>query len=172
MAETGALFTVESGEFKFSNKKIHKAFLEQLSIVMQLDSSQLTAYGWFKNVPGNLGVPDALLTVRALGFHNWRIESSPYERALVVTLVNKEPNLLPGETRLREFYQLTRAQARLVNEMMRHGSLEGAANAVNISIHTARSHLRAIYEKLNVSNQAQFFRLISQSFTAYGARWR
>jgi hypothetical protein len=149
------------------DRAIKRELNEQLLKVQNLPEDKLTEYGWYKSIKNATGEFSLFLTMRALKHDVWRIESSVYKRAVVITLASDELSSPPGEEKLREFYGLTRMQARFTNELIRFGSIEEASKALNISINTARSHLRAIYTKIGVGSLPQLFRAISQSLTAY-----
>lgn len=55
---------------------------------------------------------------------------------------------------LREMYQLTRAEARLAAALVQDPRLEKAAEAVHISISTARTHLKRIFTKTGTNSQS------------------
>lgn len=54
---------------------------------------------------------------------------------------------------LRDMYQLTRAEARLTAALVQDPRLEKAAQAVHISISTARTHLKRIFTKTGTNSQ-------------------
>ncbi len=54
---------------------------------------------------------------------------------------------------LRDMYQLTRAEARLVAALVQDPRLEKAAQAVHISISTARTHLKRVFIKTGTNSQ-------------------
>ncbi|MBC2778757.1 helix-turn-helix transcriptional regulator [Parasphingopyxis marina] len=72
---------------------------------------------------------------------------------LITSRVNTEEKL--GE--LRDVFGLTPKQYQLIVEMLRGKTADDAAEAMNISIETARSHIRGIYAKLNVASREELF---------------
>lgn len=69
----------------------------------------------------------------------------------------------PSEKALREMFDLTYAEARLVRALMQESELKDAAEASNITLQTARSYLKRIFEKTGTSRQAQLVKLILTS---------
>jgi len=67
---------------------------------------------------------------------------------------------LPAIERLCELYGFTAAQARAACELAMGGSYAEVAARLNISEHTLRSHVKAIYPKARVNRQADLVRSI------------
>ncbi len=61
---------------------------------------------------------------------------------------------------MRSFFQLTPAETRLANLLAQGESLEQSADLLNISVGTARVHLKRIYSKTGVRRQAELVRMI------------
>ena len=73
----------------------------------------------------------------------------------------------PTTAQLCEFYQLTSAQAKVVECLLQGQSPAEAAEQLHISVNTVRSHLRTIYSKLAVDNQTDLIRTVSQTLVDY-----
>jgi DNA-binding CsgD family transcriptional regulator len=69
---------------------------------------------------------------------------------------------------LSQLFGLTRAEAALATQLSRGLQLQDAADALNISPHTARTQLKAIFAKTGVSRQAELVRLLVKSVAALG----
>jgi DNA-binding CsgD family transcriptional regulator len=74
----------------------------------------------------------------------------------------------PSEQTLSQLFGLTRAEAALATQLSRGLQLQDAADALNISPHTARTQLKAIFAKTGVSRQAELVRLLVKSVAALG----
>ena len=61
--------------------------------------------------------------------------------------------------RLVDDYGLTHAEARFCRALLNEGSVKRAADSIELSINTGRSHLKKIFAKLGVRSQSQLFRL-------------
>jgi DNA-binding CsgD family transcriptional regulator len=64
---------------------------------------------------------------------------------------------------LKELFDLTNMEAALTCELAEGLSVSEAAERLNIAVNTARSHLRAIFEKTDTGRQAQLIRLVLKS---------
>jgi DNA-binding NarL/FixJ family response regulator len=62
---------------------------------------------------------------------------------------------------LRSLYKLTEREAELACLLVREGCLQDAATELEMSITTARTHLRSIFTKLGIRRQAELVRRIS-----------
>jgi DNA-binding CsgD family transcriptional regulator len=69
---------------------------------------------------------------------------------------------LPVE-RLAWLYRLTSAEARICDALFRFGSVESAAQALCLTRHTVRSHLKSIYTKFGVATQVQLMQRLGNS---------
>ena len=65
--------------------------------------------------------------------------------------------------RLVWLYQLTPAEARTCEALYKAGSVEAAAQLLNLTHHTVRSHLKSIYPKFGVSSQAQLMQRLANA---------
>ena len=146
-----------------SDKQLQLEFEEQLAEIENASKSELANFNWYRNIGKLAESCYLLLTSRAFHMENWRRESSSHKTMIVITLEKMQPQASPEEAQLREFYNLTKAQARLVRQLASSIDVEEAANALNISVNTARSHLRAIYTRMGVSNKAQLLQQIGST---------
>lgn len=64
---------------------------------------------------------------------------------------------------LKELFGFTGSESRVAAYLANGHSLNEAADALSISINTAKSHARNIYEKTGVNKQTKFIQLISNS---------
>ncbi|PKG40350.1 helix-turn-helix transcriptional regulator [Psychromonas sp. Urea-02u-13] len=75
---------------------------------------------------------------------------------------DKEPNITI--TLLQNIFGLTVAEAKLASTLTRHCNLKNTQNELNISANTARTHLKHIFQKMNVSSQVELVKLITTSY--------
>lgn len=83
--------------------------------------------------------------------------SSNYQQELPIAiafLFNPLKNVDHMIETLRDMYQLTRAEARLAAALVQDPRLEKAAESVHISISTARTHLKRIFNKTGTNSQS------------------
>jgi DNA-binding CsgD family transcriptional regulator len=95
----------------------------------------------------------------------------PRRRSRVVVFITDPENPRPdrGEL-LRQLYGLTPAETRLAAALANGSTMEQAAGALDISIHTARTHLKRLFEKTGTRRQSQLVRLISTGLHQLDAR--
>lgn len=70
---------------------------------------------------------------------------------------------------LCDLFGLTKAEARLARALVTGGGLKLAAESVGISLNTAKTHLRHIFEKTNTRRQAELVRLLIAGPVALGS---
>jgi len=83
----------------------------------------------------------------------------------VAALFISDPDL-PGERApelLTRLYGLTRAEANFLATFLRAGNVPKTAEALGISVNTARSHLRSLFRKTGTGNQAELMRTVTAS---------
>ena len=61
---------------------------------------------------------------------------------------------------LKRYYDLTPAEARLAKLIAEGERLDGTAERLGISVHTARTHLKRVFEKTGVERQAELVQLM------------
>jgi DNA-binding CsgD family transcriptional regulator len=162
------LIKLRGDKVEICDKQLKIEFEQQLAQIQKSSERELSAYSWYRNIGKLPESGDLLLTMRAFCPDSWRRESSAHNRTIVITLEKMQRQTTPNEAQLCEFFNLTKAQARLVKQLTRSSGVEDAANALNISVNTARSHLRAIYERVGVSDKAQLLQRVGSTIAGRG----
>jgi DNA-binding CsgD family transcriptional regulator len=81
----------------------------------------------------------------------------------------KDPELPQLSTQLlQDLFQLTPAQAALASALGAGRSLHQAAEALGISLHTARTHLQAVFAKTRTTRQPKLAALLARSISTLG----
>lgn len=89
---------------------------------------------------------------------------TPGERpAAAVFVSDPETATEPNEAVLSRFFDLTRAEARVAAVLMQGKSIEETATELDISLNTARSHLKNIFGKTGTGRQGELIRLLVAS---------
>lgn len=88
----------------------------------------------------------------------WKMGRQRVAAAVFVT----DPEAAPPDTEgaLREWFGLTKAEARLAQALLHGGGLKQAADLAGISSNTAKTHLQRIFQKTNTRSQSELVRLI------------
>jgi DNA-binding CsgD family transcriptional regulator len=84
----------------------------------------------------------------------------------IIFLCNPARPLNATEHLLRDLYQFTAAEARLVLELVNGRSMEEASERLNITANTARSHLKKIFSKTQTNKQGEIVRLVTSALAA------
>jgi DNA-binding CsgD family transcriptional regulator len=112
------------------------------------------------------GRPDLGLLVRLMPQYEW--SEGQHAPAIAVFISDPGQRGEPSEQTLTQLFGLTRAEAALATQLSRGLQLQDAAEVLNISPHTARTQLKAIFAKTGVSRQAELVRLLVKSVAALG----
>jgi DNA-binding CsgD family transcriptional regulator len=80
----------------------------------------------------------------------------------VLLLVDPDARNLPPESALKLYFGLSTAEARLAQRLASGDSLEDAADQLDITKHTARVQLKAVFTKVKVHRQAELVALLAQ----------
>lgn len=98
---------------------------------------------------------------------SWTIESSPSDRMILVYIHDPQKPMLPSAKQLRDYYDLTKAQARIAVHLCSSDNIIGAAESAGISVNTARSHLRVIYRKTGAKTQQELAKMLTSTLKTY-----
>jgi DNA-binding NarL/FixJ family response regulator len=121
---------------------------------------------------GNVGADDIALSLsRTSGKRDLSVfiassrsgDAAQQAQHAMIFVTDPEQPVEPSEKVLREMFDLTHAEARLVRALMQKSELKDAAETANITLQTARSYLRRIFEKTGTSRQAQLVKLVLTS---------
>lgn len=112
------------------------------------------------------GRPDLGLLVRLVPQYAW--SEGRHAPAVAVFISDPGQRGEPSEQLLIQLFGLTRAEAALATRLSRGLQLQEAADQLHISLHTARTQLKAIFAKTGVSRQAELVRLLVKSVATLG----
>ncbi|UCG72701.1 MAG: helix-turn-helix transcriptional regulator [Chromatiales bacterium] len=86
-----------------------------------------------------------------------------HESLAVVMVHDPQVAPVPDEPLLKTYFDLTPAESQLVQALCAGQSLPVAAREASISVNTARTHLRSVFQKVGVHSQAALVQRVSQS---------
>jgi DNA-binding CsgD family transcriptional regulator len=86
-----------------------------------------------------------------------------YQPSAILFVNDPERDVAIRSEHLRDEFALTRAEAALALEILAGRGLQVAADRLQITLTTARTHLAHVFEKTGTSRQAELVRLILQS---------
>lgn len=87
--------------------------------------------------------------------------------ACAVIFISRPGNVDLDWHKVATYYELTPAEAKLAVQLANGKSLEEVAEHLDISIHTARSHLKAIFAKTNVKRQSELVAILLQGMFTF-----
>ncbi|MFM0247764.1 helix-turn-helix transcriptional regulator [Paraburkholderia sediminicola] len=98
------------------------------------------------------------------------VETSGSKRRPAVVVLIRDPDrkALASTELLQNMFDFTRAEASLVLLLIKGLSLQDAAQAMEIRLNTARSHLRAVFSKTGVTRQTELIQMIFNSVIPFG----
>lgn len=107
------------------------------------------------------GRPDLALVIRPVPASEW--SEGQNNPAIALFLSDPEQQFSTSQQTLVELFNFTKAEAALALLLTRGLTLAEASSQLNISQHTARAQLKAIFAKSGVTRQAELIRLIVKS---------
>lgn len=110
-------------------------------------------------LPRSNGGRDYLATVSALDRAPSAFDAARPQA--IVAIADPDAGLVNAQSRLRELYGLTSAEARLAERLALGESPEEAALALGVKLSTARWHLASILRKTNSKGQAALMRIVA-----------
>ena len=159
--EDGSLMKAVDGRLVMNGDILQQELGEQLDKIMTMPADDLSAYVWYRNLNRNGGGEGVLATMRAFKLDLWKRESTSFDRIAVIFLDLPRSRAVPSPQQIREFFQVTKAQARVVYLLCKGQSIEEVATSSNTSVNTVRTHLRSIYGKLGVNSKAQLMQMVA-----------
>lgn len=88
---------------------------------------------------------------------------APQGAVAAVFVSNPETQEETNEDLLPHLYGLTPAESALAGRLVSGEDLSGAADVLGVSMNTARTHLKRIFQKTGTRRQAELVRLLLQS---------
>lgn len=112
------------------------------------------------------GRPDLGLMLRLVPQYQWG--EGQQVPALAIFISDPGHGGEASQHTLAQLFGLTRAEAALATQLSRGLSIQEAAEALHVSLHTARTQLKSVFAKTGVSRQAELIRLIVKSVATMG----
>jgi DNA-binding CsgD family transcriptional regulator len=150
-----------------SQQKLTK-FIDKIKALQpeQLNMMNSEAVITFKATRPSNNAPFQIM-LSATPLSSWSIETSPSDRMLVLYIHDPHKPLQTSAKQFMDYYELTKAQSRLAVHLCTSDNIIGAAEALHISVNTARSHLREIYRKTRTNSQSELIKLLTSSLKSY-----
>ncbi len=86
--------------------------------------------------------------------------STDEQRKVIVFITDSSRHRPPEQSVLRQLYDLTQAEAKIVRALLQGLKVDEAAMDLGISVSTVRSHLKRIFSKTGTNSQSGLIRLV------------
>jgi DNA-binding CsgD family transcriptional regulator len=157
---------VEEGYLRVGNPGQNAAFLALLEEVMAAHRRAEPSFVRVFRLEGEAEGPGLGILLRPIP----QVEASDGSRNPSVAVFISDPSKpreTPGNV-LMELFGFTRAEARLSLQLANGASLDEAAENLNVSRNTAKSHLSSVFSKTGVARQTRLVQLILRSVAPMG----
>lgn len=164
------LFGVKKGKLTISHARVWQQFQDKLAEMRVLTPDSLNQFTWNRSFSSHMDGQNYQLILRSFMLKSWRLESSSHDRFAELIIGSLDTRVTPNTDQLRDFYDLSGAQARVVVALLEGNDIMTSSAKLHISINTIRSHMRAIYQKMGVDNQRDLLRVLSSTLVNYSSR--
>lgn len=158
----------KNGKLAIHCPAVAERIYSYLETVGTLNNEGLPEMDWNMVAKKRSGGPPYQLIVGHLQLSEWSLESRHSNKVAIMHIHDPDRNVGVDPQRLSDFYGFTKAQARLAAKLFRGQTINEAAEALHISVNTARTHMRGIYAKTGVRTQAELLGMLSSGLTSYG----
>ena len=150
------VLTVKGGELTATNVKIQHKLLE---LIKKASQRELVRAGGLK-IAREPDQSELTLLITPIYALNTPLADYTSEPAAMILISESEQNIrLPSEV-LSSLYGLTRAEIRLVEELVQGITLEQIAEKYQISKHTLRVQIKSVFRKTGVNRQLDLVKLV------------
>jgi DNA-binding CsgD family transcriptional regulator len=160
-------FIEEDGKLLVTEPTIATQLEAKLAEIKATPINSLKDFVWNRSFLNEKDNRTFQIAMHANPIDNWHLETGVDDRFIVMFINELGAESKPSSQQLQDFYDLTAAQARLVASLLDGNNIKAAAKELKLSIHTVRSHLRSIYKRLGVENNADLLRHISSTLVNY-----
>jgi DNA-binding CsgD family transcriptional regulator/PAS domain-containing protein len=167
LAENDGL-SERDGKLTIACKTVTERVKHYLSKLGTMNNEGLPEMDWNMVVKKRSGSSSYQLILGHLKLSDWNIESRHSNKVAVLHLHDPDRMVGVQPAQLTDFYGFTKAQARLAAQLFQGHSINEAAEALHISVNTARTHMRGIYARTGVRTQAELLGILSTGLTSYG----
>ncbi len=163
----GKSFCVKNGLMTINQASVMQQFRDKLAEIRILGRDSLHNFVWNRSFHSTADKQNYQLMLKVHDLPSWALESSNYDRFVTLMVATPDIAASPTSEQLRDFFDLSNAQARVVLALLEGNDVITSATKLHISINTMRSHMRAIYAKMGVNNQSDLLRLLAGTLVDY-----
>jgi DNA-binding CsgD family transcriptional regulator len=165
--QDGTTFATQNGRLTINEPRVMQQLNDKLGEMRILQADSVNQFIWNRSFRSTSDGENYQLMLRGFILDPWHLETSAYDRFAVLTIGRPDSAQSPTVEQLRDFYDLSNAQARVVLALLEGNDVMTSAAKLHISINTMRSHMRSIYAKLGASNQSDLLRLLTRTLVDY-----
>ncbi len=148
--------SLENGKIRFQDKSQEQEFYRQVDTLESIGEGTYNV-----SVERPSGKPAFQVLLMAMKTNSSTYLSVGNQTFLTVYIHNPTDEVKLSIDQLRTYYGFTKAEANVARALFMYTNLQEAADSLHVSINTVRTHLRRVYEKANVSNQAELMRTLA-----------
>ena len=160
-------FAEKDGKLLITEPTVAMQLEVKLAEIKTMPNESLGEFVWNRSFLNEKNNRIFQISMNAHPIDNWQLETGNDERFIIMFINELGAESKPTPRQLQDFYNLTAAQARLIVSLLDGNNITAVAEELHLSIHTVRSHLRSIYKRLGVKNNAGLLRYISSTLVNY-----
>lgn len=149
---------IKNGKLSFADKLLEKEFYENF---YRLEGQDRGVYN--VSVQRDSGKPPFQLMLAAMKTDFVTAKNIQGEPFLALFVNNPSDQVKLSTHQLQQYFNFTKAEAKVARAVFAEDTLQDAAGSLNISINTLRTHLRRVYEKAKVGSQSELMRALSST---------
>jgi DNA-binding CsgD family transcriptional regulator len=158
--------SLNEGQLQIADRQTNTQLQELVRAAIRAQLAGTTGMARALRVCRSSGRAELGLVIRPVPVSEWgEGQSSP---CIAVFISDPDQQESASQQLLMELFELTPAEARLAIKLARGLSLAQLSEQQNISQHTARAQLKAVFSKTGVSRQAELVRLVLKSGAIFG----
>ena len=147
---------LKNGKLRFNDPNLEAEFYKKIS---EFEGQGKGTYNTAIKRPS--GKPPFQLMLVGMTTNAGTQQSIGNQPFLTVFIHNPSDEVVLSTNQLQKYFSFTKAEANVARAVFEQNNLQQAADSLNISINTVRTHLRKIYEKANVSGQSELMLALS-----------
>jgi len=152
---------LENGLLKFACPEQQQEFEQAAEVLQKAGKGTLTLS--IQRPSGKTSLQFMLVSLKTMSSSRTFLEERPF---LSVYLHDPSEQAELSLQQLQRYFSFTKAEAKVAISLFKNDNLQTAAEEVGISVNTARTHLRRIYKKADVTGQAELMRALSGGLRA------
>lgn len=155
--------SIRNDKLLINQNLLNDEFQQLLSSAAKMSAEKARNFQWHRGVPRRSSKTAYQLSVHMLNLPEWHIQSSHFDKVVVAFMADPLRLAVPNSDQFKRYYGFTDAQAKVALALWGGTGIGEAATKLSISVNTARTHLRAIYEKTGVANHAELMAVLTTS---------